>query len=130
MQSELRGQAADAVFAELRTEGFSLPERHVAALRQFTQAMHTDVIQFSETESAPVAEWLRQFLRATAPRVPLGCIAGASSSAPGAILHELQVHFSERTDPTSVERHHRAIALMQHEPALAYAAALSRAAQS
>lgn len=129
LQRELRGQAADAVFAELRGEGYALPDRHITALRHCVQAMHKDVIHFSETESLPVADWLREFLRATSPRVPLGTAARVSCSAPGAFPPDLHVQFSARTDPDSIDLHHRAVALMQHEPALAYSAALSLAAK-
>ena len=117
------------MFSELRAEGYALPERHVTALRQFARSMNDDVIQFSETESAPVSDWLRDFLRATAPRVPLGVAAASTSPAPGAVPQELQVHFSERTDPASIDMHHRAVALMQHDISLGYSAALSKASK-
>lgn len=131
LQRELRGQRADALFVELRSEGCALPERHVAALRQFARACDDSVIRFSETENVPVIDWLRDFLRATAPRVPIGIGAGRSGDAAGtttAVSADVELHFSERTDPESIDLHRRAVTLMQTDPQLAYSAALSRVA--
>jgi hypothetical protein len=126
LERELQSNAADALVAELRADGYALPDRHATGLRQFAAAAGGQVIRFSETEAAPAMDWLREFLRSTAPRVPIG-VAGVSS-APGEPAYLQDVPMTERTDPASIDLHRRAIALMQQDGSLPYSAALARAA--
>lgn len=131
LRRERRERKADALFAQLRSEGVCVPESDAAVLRQVfmavddTAADNTASVAFGESADS-LSCWLGDFLRRTSLRVPLGEAAQAAPAAPGAPSAAV---FSERADPRSVELHASALALMERDPRLTYAAALARAAR-
>lgn len=121
-----RLQEADGLFAELRQEGIAISHRDAAALRQLLYNDNADVVIFEEEQTSAV-QWLKQFLRNVAVRVPLG-EAAADAQAPDATERAVSA-FSERVDPDSLALHHAALAAMKQNPALGYGAALVSAAR-
>jgi hypothetical protein len=128
LRRELRARSTDAVFCELRGEGYVIPEGDAMALSQLAAHFEGEVVQFSEGRQMPVAEWLRSFVRGWAVRVPLVSAAAhpGLSVGPGC---EAGLVDHARMDPASVELHHRALALLKSGNASSYAQAVASAAR-
>jgi hypothetical protein len=128
LRRELRARSADAVFSELRGEGYMIPDEDVRALSQLATHFDGETVRFSESREMPVAEWLRNFVRGWAVRVPLGSAVAhpGLSGGPGC---EAGLGNHPRTDPASLELHKRALALMKSGSASTYAQAVASAAR-
>lgn len=121
LQRLRRENEADLVFAELRREGVCLGEADAAALRQIVAGWPGEqAICFGQQERG-LLDWLREFLRTTCPRVPLGENAAPRSAASDTLT------FCERTDPRSAELHRRTLEIMRAEAGVDYCEALLRA---
>lgn len=121
MRATERVRAQDALFVDLRADGYQITPEDEVALRAMMPA--SDTISFGEQENDPL-EWLGGFVRRMAMRVPVETPAAEANSDVDA---GEPVVFCERSDAASVELHRRALEVQRRDPALSYAAALIEA---
>lgn len=122
LQSQLLESRVALLFAELRADGYCLPERDAQALRHIF-AVHESTVRFDDGSAEATVDWMNAFLRKHLLRAPLGQASPPPEQlAPG-------VAFSERTLPASVALHQAATRLQGDTPGLPYRDALRLAAQ-
>ncbi len=129
LRAQLMESRLTAMFAELRADGYCLPERDTEAIRQLfaVYPADADAVTFSDGSSQPTLHWMSDFLRKTLLRAPLG-EAAASSADRYAAAGTGTAAFSANTDPRSAVLHQAAMQLQHESPGLAYREALTRAA--
>lgn len=129
LQHELLESRLATMFAELRADGYRLPENDAAAIRRVVCAVRPEnaTVSFDDTIAGATLDWLSGFLRQSLLRAPLGeAVPNAAVSRHPA---DTAIPFSERTDPRSMSLHGLALNIQAESPGLTYRDALLRASK-
>jgi hypothetical protein len=126
LRRERHRQHAQELISAARRRGLHITAHEAQLVESFCESFGaaTEVIRFCDEEMTAL-EWIERLLAARAPAVPEEAFAPPR----GAETFARQEAVPERADPMSIVLHRRAMALMESDPALSYAAALTAAAR-